>query len=299
MSEQKIQPHQVTKPIQLLAAWLVGLVLINGSFLGAAKVINTPAWVPGVLVVAAILNVPIFLYLIFSLQTKFRAELQEDTFYSKHLEKVTGKIKVSSYKENALAEELKKAQEANLAQFKILSDNLEYISSALNHVNDGDHKLDPVLDKVAESKSAINSLEKIKEKAMARIALNDLLPHYNEIRFALIKNGFSVERTFGSNNEDKVLPKELTISYTPDASKAALVEVYSVAKLFGFNRLDFDCYEYEISDSHIYVGSYIDSFTSSRSSVLVDAFLERALLDNDVTKESFNSLLRSLAQTNY
>jgi hypothetical protein len=32
MTEQKIEPSRVTKPIQFLAAWLVGLTLINDSF---------------------------------------------------------------------------------------------------------------------------------------------------------------------------------------------------------------------------------------------------------------------------
>lgn len=35
MTEKPFEPSTVTKPIQLLAAWLIGLILINGSFLGA------------------------------------------------------------------------------------------------------------------------------------------------------------------------------------------------------------------------------------------------------------------------
>ena len=35
------------------------------------------------------MNVPLFLYLLFKLQTKFRAELQEDSYYSKYLDKTT------------------------------------------------------------------------------------------------------------------------------------------------------------------------------------------------------------------
>ena len=113
MSEQNINPNQVTKPIQLLAAWLVGLILINGSFLGAAQLIENPDWAPGLLVIAAVLNVPIFLGLIFFLQTKFRAELQEDTFYSKHLEKVTGELKVSPKNSDDFLNHLKSYERIN------------------------------------------------------------------------------------------------------------------------------------------------------------------------------------------
>jgi len=86
MSNQKITPEKVTRPIQLLAAWLTGLIIIDGSFLTAAAQISTPAWAPGSLVIAAIINVPLFLVSIFLLQTKFRPEMQEDVYYSKYLE---------------------------------------------------------------------------------------------------------------------------------------------------------------------------------------------------------------------
>src|SRR5438128_2077379 len=87
MSDQRINPSSVTKPIQLLAAWLVGLIAINGSFLGAASYITRPEWAAGLLVIAAIADVPIFLACLFLLQTKFRPEMQEDEFYWRYLEK--------------------------------------------------------------------------------------------------------------------------------------------------------------------------------------------------------------------
>jgi len=84
--EQKIHPEKITKPFQLLPAWLVGLILVNGSLLATAIMLKDPAWVAPMLVIAAIVNVPIFLVAIFLLQTKFRPQMQEDTFYSKYLE---------------------------------------------------------------------------------------------------------------------------------------------------------------------------------------------------------------------
>jgi hypothetical protein len=87
MPEQSIEPHRITKPIQLLAAWLAGLLLIDGSFLTAATYLTNPNWLSPLLVIAAVVNVPLFLVSIFVLQTKFRPEMQEDTFYSKYLEK--------------------------------------------------------------------------------------------------------------------------------------------------------------------------------------------------------------------
>jgi len=87
MAEPSITPHRITKPIQLLAAWLAGLAIVDAGFLTAAATIRTPSWVPGLLAIAAVVNVPLFIVSLFLLQTKFRPEMQEDTFYSKYLER--------------------------------------------------------------------------------------------------------------------------------------------------------------------------------------------------------------------
>ncbi|MGK0174870.1 MAG: hypothetical protein ACI9AT_001252 [Ulvibacter sp.] len=87
VSQNKIEPHKITKPIQLLAAWLTGLSIIDIAFLTAASQITSPAWAPGLLVVAAVVNVPIFVLSIFLLQTKFRPEMEEDSYYSDYLNK--------------------------------------------------------------------------------------------------------------------------------------------------------------------------------------------------------------------
>lgn len=87
MIDKRLRPEKITKPIQLLAAWLTGLVLVNGGFLTAAPHIKEPTWAAGVLVIAAVLNVPLFLVSLFLLQTRYRPEMQEDTYYSQYLER--------------------------------------------------------------------------------------------------------------------------------------------------------------------------------------------------------------------
>ena len=85
MTEHRINPDKITSPIQLLAAWFVALIVLDGAFLTAAGVVSAPLWIPAVLVVAAILNVPLFLGFMFLLQTRFRPEMQTDEHYSKYL----------------------------------------------------------------------------------------------------------------------------------------------------------------------------------------------------------------------
>jgi len=85
MEEHKIEPHKITKPIQLMAVWFVALLLIDSELLTAATLIKQPTWIPPLLVISAICFVPLFLVGIFLIQTVFRKELQDDLYYSKWL----------------------------------------------------------------------------------------------------------------------------------------------------------------------------------------------------------------------
>lgn len=91
-TEHKIQPDRITKPIQLLASWLVGLIVIDSAFLIAASKMSDGSWERTALVIAAIANVPVFLLALVLLQTRFRPELQEDSFYAQYLDKRTNEL---------------------------------------------------------------------------------------------------------------------------------------------------------------------------------------------------------------
>ncbi|OCH68057.1 hypothetical protein A6D94_23295 [Vibrio splendidus] len=98
LKEKSINPEKITKPIQLLGAWLVGLFSINGSFLAAASTFPSESWQSVILVIAAVLNVPIFLGAVFLLQTRFRPELQEDSYYSNYLNRKSNEpVKIDKY----------------------------------------------------------------------------------------------------------------------------------------------------------------------------------------------------------
>jgi len=84
-----VKPEKITKPIQLLGAWLVGLLAIDSCFLIAATRMPADSWEMRALVVAAIINVPLFLLAVFLLQTKFRPEMQEDSYYATYLSSKT------------------------------------------------------------------------------------------------------------------------------------------------------------------------------------------------------------------
>jgi hypothetical protein len=86
VADSQLQPHKITKPIQLLVVWMIGLVSLVGTFLASARLLDSPSWIRPFLTISAVALVPIFMGLLFLLQTKFRKELQDDPYYSKWLE---------------------------------------------------------------------------------------------------------------------------------------------------------------------------------------------------------------------
>jgi len=92
MEKYKLSPEKITKPIQLLGAWLVGLLAVDSAFLTAVTKMDSSSWQSGALTVAAIINVPLFIGALFLLQTKFRPELQEDSYYSTYLNNRTNEV---------------------------------------------------------------------------------------------------------------------------------------------------------------------------------------------------------------
>lgn len=73
--ESRISPTGIKDPIQLLAAWLVALIVVDGAILAAARLIGSPSWAPGALVITAIVIIPLFLISPFLLLKFFRPEL--------------------------------------------------------------------------------------------------------------------------------------------------------------------------------------------------------------------------------
>lgn len=83
--EETIKPERITKPFQLLATWLFGLVILVGEFIFASLQSYPIKWLNALYGISAITIIPIFLRLIFLLQTKYRPEMQEDKYYCEHL----------------------------------------------------------------------------------------------------------------------------------------------------------------------------------------------------------------------
>ncbi|UTA80782.1 hypothetical protein J4377_04670 [Halomonas sp. XH26] len=227
MENQKIYPHKVTKPIQLLAAWLVGLVLVNGSLLATSSAFNEPVWLKATLIIAAICNVPLFIGAIFLLQTKFRPELQEDSYYSKYLDKST-------------------------SEYVTLSKDDELISL----VSDLRSEV------VRIEKEAIASTHKQPEESLSEspwhpwgVALCDLLPDFQDIRRELKKNEIPIDHIFGKANTNKKL-KANVLSFSEEMDFASIVKVLRMMHPFSFEGYCYSVTPSSVNKEEIYLGGF-------------------------------------------
>jgi hypothetical protein len=251
MSEQRIEPHKVTKPIQLLAAWLVGLVVTNASFLMAAIQMATGSWERGALVVSTIVNVPIFLLALFVLQTRFRAELQEDTFYAEYLSKKSSAV---------IRVDKDSSQDAKL-------DEIERTLASLAAKSDADSvNAPPPTD--PEKSSAL-------DWSHWPVALNHIHPRFREVRDALRVAGIPLTTIFGDDGD---VPNKWIISLShqlPVSHKASLLRAVLP---FGFDGIQFWTPRRDADENEeVYIGSYGDgpyAKVTEELSKLLDAKVE-------------------------
>ncbi|CAH7272501.1 conserved hypothetical protein [Vibrio chagasii] len=244
MSNQKVDPHKVTKPIQLLAAWLVGLIMVNGGFLGTAVALGSLAWESSVLIIAAVLNVPLFLGAIFLLQTRFRPELQEDSFYSRYLDKKSNQVVTVKNDENHELNTLK-------AEFK----KLEGL----------------VKQSLSKEQSSFGNWS---------VALNKLLPDYLGIRKALKDEGIRLQSIFG-DSLDSELPKNKIVALSHALDHQSVVTILKLMSQFDLDGYAYFDAVPEIDPEDVYIGSYgYDEGADLRSSIPITDELRQLLADS-------------------
>jgi len=293
MTEQRIEPSKVTKPIQLLAAWLVGLVLVNGSFLGTAISITSPEWLRVTLVIASILNVPIFLFCVFLLQTKFRPEMQEDSYYSKYLESNTGKIIDTGYLEiyeHSIKSELTEHNKLHLALISGLDNTVNELANQLELLVSKSSpdslrisSVQQVTEKISNTSKAIEIAKQEATKGSFSVELNDLLPDYSKIRKELRMNKIPIDKTFGSTSKEPEVPKEKIISFGPEVPIEVLKLIVLSLEKYGFNKISYT--DLGFKENSIYIGSYIYRSPETAQAVELDQDILRILRSTDATLE--------------
>lgn len=265
MSAQQppFQPSTVTKPIQLLAAWLIGLVAVDSAFLASSALISKPEWAAGALVIAAILNVPLFIVALFLLQTKFRPEMQEDTYYSKYLDRrsdLTGKIEKIQIEKELIEAPLLEARDQQPAHW---------------------HRHLRVRTQRAEE---------------VRISLNDLLPEASAIRKELAAEGIVIKESFGSTSEKAEEPENKVIAIGPECSVPIIQSVIRVAHAHGVNGIARVNDARSDDEGRIYIGAY--SFEpGERSFQHLDKMLLDQLLKPGLNERTLEELIELSEET--
>ncbi|MDV2857514.1 hypothetical protein [Oceanimonas sp. CAM02] len=218
MSGSKIVPEKIKKPIHLLGAWLAGLFTVNGGFLIAATNMERGSFESIALVVAAIVNVPVFLFSVFLLQTKFRPELQEDHYYSTYLsQKTNEKVKVLK-------------SEAQLAE-------------VFQKLNELENKVLP-----ADTESKGDLLPEL------AFGVNKNFGDYGRITSELASLGVIACTSFGSDN----VPERRSVAIDRRVSRQAVREVLSIAGKLGFTHWGYFDNEMEETKEDVLLGAYGD-----------------------------------------
>ena len=303
MQADQIPVHKVTKPIQLLAAWLVGLILIDTSFLTAAATIVKPTWAPALLVVAAVLNVPLFLICLFTLQTKFRPQMQEDTYYASYLEKSTGSmLRQIQPAENpdSLKPEFSELTKQTLQMIKSLDERLGNLTqdvSKLSIETSASPELKKRLDVLEQQSIEFSKLIQGEQQKLdwrtVQFQINDRLPNYSRVVEILHAQGVTGHTIFGSNTLNEV-PKQLVIGFAPQVTIDVLRHVVRLLEPEGFDVLDFA--QEARAPNAIYIGSYKYRIPETKAMKPIDANLKALLFDSRTDMRTLtNYLMRPAA----
>lgn len=294
MSEPRIEPPKITKPMQLLAAWLVGLVLVDGSFLGAAATLTEPSWATGALVIASIVNVPLFLFCIFLLQTRYRPEMQEDMYYSKYLDAQTRTIpSAASQDVTALRAEIFESNSRSLEIMESVQNRLTVLidsAKASPQITSRDAmEMDKLIEETERASESIASAKQHVQWERYRIEINDLLPAYSHIRQALAEASIPVSGTFGTSSNHPKVPEVGILGFGRDVELEAIKKLVNLLKKHGIEYVSYS--GFSVHSAHIFIGSYIYSF-GNEAYTPIDGEVAAALTDPKATTESFVKLVR-------
>lgn len=86
MQQGQINPEKITHPFQLMAAWFVMLIFLDGIFLTAAGKIQNPAWIAPFLAISSVVLALVVMLAVFLMLTRFRPHLQGAREYAKWLQ---------------------------------------------------------------------------------------------------------------------------------------------------------------------------------------------------------------------
>lgn len=276
MQQQQIKPEKITKPIQLLAAWLIGLLLIESALLTASGTVSEPSWLPAMYGITAVLIIPLFLILIFLLQTRYRPEMQEDSFYSKYLDRNTmtyveiDQNNSSEIKFEDLRQEIEKVSQTNkarLEEIKALFEN----ETTTSDKQETSKKINSL---ISESENKIDELKKIAKFSSLNLKVNNTLPQFDEVIESIKEIGFTSYNEFGHKTISNPFIVSFGIKVPFDIAKELIFQLLPIGA--GMIKLAKETNEQKNVNT-IYIGSY----ATNSDLIRIDEKLIDELNDND------------------
>jgi len=288
---REITPEKITKPIQLLAAWLAGLILVDGTFLTAAHLLTQPTWLPAVLAIAAVANVPLFLVALFMLQTRFRPEMQEDTYYSQYLQQKQTLSKqdlaadISALRRDALqaSERTITLVESIQQQSSAIADEVRTLAlreqtvvtkNTLQRVEMVQH----------ETRQQLSVARRDVEWAQVRVHVNKYLSNFSAIQARLEAAAIPIHELFG---EQSLTLRMNLLTIGPGVPIDRAQDILSaLGDGVGFIQLASDLY----AEGKIYVGSYgYEVETDGPRVIALSSAMRGALLKPGLSLDQFLS----------
>ena len=266
MNEYKIKPEKITKPIQLLAAWLIGLIVLVSALITGASLVTTPDWLPVFFSFSAVGIIPLFLLLIFLLQTKYRPQMQEDKYYSQYLNTNTGEI------ERRMDENFTHSI-TNIFDEKLIR-LAEIQEKQMLELNEKVSALLPKSDSI-KSKKIPKTLD-IFDGLSINIQLNKKLENFNNI-YNFLHHDLNIKniRIFGNLSKQKI-PQIFLLSFGSDVNLEILKKLIKKLINFGLTHINIFSGQY-YDDSLIYIGSY--AFGEKRGKIYETLMLSDEIID--------------------
>lgn len=271
-AQKSFEPSRITRPIQLLAAWLSGLLLVNGSFLAAAIQLTDPTWLRPLLIIASVINIPVFLGAIFLLQTRFRPEMQEDVYYSEYLGKKMGNTprEITPQAIDSVRDLTQKNFEALKGRIVQLEEQQKKALSALAASTEktSSRQLKEVLDEVL-SQTSKHVGDKRQDISFddKTIALNVNLSEFKQIAKVFHNHKIPIHEFFGKGAGQ---PENFALAFGEGFSKSELIAILNAIKEVGNPYISYAADELERNEylRKILVGSYGVSKTITATEVL-------------------------------
>jgi hypothetical protein len=214
--DKKILPPIVTKPVQLLIAWFVGLIVLDAAFLVVAVALRG-GWAANTLIIAAVSNVPLFLTGLFLLRVKFSSEFKGGAF--RYIDKKTNRVvKIT-------------VSELYDIRFSQLQDEIEQLYSQIS------------------AKAAAPDWSRW------RVALNDNLDSFAEIRKALRDAKIPLASIFGKIDGINP-PSKKIVTFNDRLSAECITAILKTLLPFKLDGFKIEDASHEIKDDDCIIGAY-------------------------------------------